>query len=107
MEFRNKMSTFVHSYAVNQFTKGFKYNGQLMVQKLILRNIKDVNEIYRPHRLYKKKNISPVEKLESNVNITLLEYGLDGEFHKQCSSNIINFIEEDDAGEASGINRHY
>lgn len=99
MEFRGKMSAFVRSYAVNQFMKTFhqaKKHGAF--QKLVLQNVKTVSEIYRPHRLYKKKNVS-LPDLQSKVQITLLEYGLDGDVHQKInlgnSNSIPQFTEDD------------
>lgn len=99
MEYRGKMSAFVRTYAVNQFMKTFQQTKKnVELQKLVLQNVKAVSEVYRPHRLYKKKNISPVD-LHSRVQITLLEYGLDGDIYQKIklgsSGNIPQFTEDD------------
>lgn len=98
MEFRGKMSAFVRTFAVNQFMKTFQQTMKHQAfEKIVLQNVKTVSEIYRPHRLYKKKNIS-LPDLHSRVQITLLEYGLDGDFHHKSNlgnSDIPRFTEED------------
>ncbi|KAJ8949297.1 hypothetical protein NQ318_006722 [Aromia moschata] len=74
MEFRQEMSTFVRLYAVNQFDKQFGFqNKNAEVQKHVLENLNTVNEVYRPHRYYKRKNAPPPD-IPSRVQITLLEY---------------------------------
>ncbi|XP_045476300.1 coiled-coil domain-containing protein 93 [Harmonia axyridis] len=76
MEYRKDVSKFCYSYALNQFEKNFYPNhGLTDKQQQLLHNIKMVNEVYKPHRVFKKKSIVPYKDLNSKVQITLLEYG--------------------------------
>lgn len=78
MEARQEKSAFVRSYAINQFEKTFPVKNKTEeYQNKILENIKFINEVYRPHRYYKRKNAPPPDIL-SRVQITLLEYGFRG-----------------------------
>ncbi|XP_025829146.1 coiled-coil domain-containing protein 93 [Agrilus planipennis] len=76
MEFRQEMAAFVRSYAVNQFEKEFP-SAKEDPKKDILENIKKVQEVYRPRRIYKRKNALP-DDLNTRLLITLLEYGVQG-----------------------------
>lgn len=74
MEYRQEMSAFVRSYAVNQFNKQFDVKDKdLEIKKYILENLNAVSEVYRPQRYYKRKNVPPPD-FPSRVQITLLEY---------------------------------
>ncbi|XP_023011569.2 coiled-coil domain-containing protein 93 isoform X2 [Leptinotarsa decemlineata] len=74
MEFREEMSSFVRSYAVNQFDKQYHTKSKKEEkQKKMLENLRTVSDIYRPHRYYKRKNAPPPD-INSRVQITLLEY---------------------------------
>lgn len=78
MEYRQEMSAFVKSYALNQFYKQFKV--PIKNEKMsspVVDNVKAVKEFYRPQRYYRRKN-APPEDNESRIQITLLEYGQRG-----------------------------
>lgn len=75
MEFRQEMSEFVRKYAVNQFQKCFGTGTPLSkTEPNILKNVNIVNEIYGPRRYYRRKNAPPAD-IQTQVQITLLEYG--------------------------------
>lgn len=79
MEFRQEMSNFVESFAINQFNKHFQVeNKQAQATKKVLENINTVNNLYRPYRHYKRKT-APPEDLQSRIQVTLLEYGQRGD----------------------------
>lgn len=87
MEFRQEMSSFVRLYAINQFNKEFSTKQTTSTaHKIALQNVEKVNEMYRPHRYYRRKNAPPPD-LASQVQITLLEYGLQGEMRKKSVSS--------------------
>lgn len=73
MEHRQEMSAFVRSYAVNQFRKQFESDAKGYMSQMVA-NLKKVEEVYRPHRYFKRKTVAPPD-LVSRVLITLLEYG--------------------------------
>lgn len=78
MEFRQEMSEFVRSFALNQFNKQFKtVSSQADIEVKIAQNIHAVQEIYRPRRYYKRKSAPPTD-IESRVQVTLLEYDYRG-----------------------------
>ncbi|XP_050304813.1 coiled-coil domain-containing protein 93 isoform X2 [Anthonomus grandis grandis] len=78
LEARQEKSEFVRSYAVSQYDKMFP-SKDLTVNdnKNVRRNLDTVEEVYRPHRYFKRKNVPPPDIL-SRVQITLLEYGFRG-----------------------------
>ncbi|KAG5881498.1 hypothetical protein JTB14_001642 [Gonioctena quinquepunctata] len=103
MESREEMSSFVRSFAVNQFNKQFEAKHKKEeVQRKMLQNLQTVSDIYRPHRYYKRKNAPPPD-VNSRVQITLLEYGHRGkELQGGTSSSTISessIIESDQAEE--------
>lgn len=92
MEFRQEISFFVESYAVNQFDKQFRLkNKQSDIEKLILENINTVNELYRPHRHYRRKT-APPEDLQTKVQVTLLEYGQRGDTKNNVTQSVSEYI---------------
>lgn len=98
MEFRQEMSSFVRSYAINQFNKEFPLEKpNKTAHKKILENVATVNEVYRPHRYYRRKNAPPPD-LPSRVQITLLEYGLQGESRKKAIAADANGLNVSDGG---------
>ncbi|KAJ8977686.1 hypothetical protein NQ317_000450 [Molorchus minor] len=88
MESRQEMSAFVRSYAVNQFDKQFDIKDKTAeLRKNMLGHLGVVNEVYRPHRYYKRKNAPPPD-IHSRVQITLLEYDhRGGESHGSSCAN--------------------
>lgn len=95
MEFRQEISNFVESYATNQFNKQFQLNKKADMEEKVLQNINTINELYRPHRHYRRKT-APPDDLNSRVQVTLLEYGQRGDVKNIISSNDSNeeiFIE--------------
>lgn len=93
MEYRQEMSAFVRSYAVNQFNKQFDVKDKdLDIRKHILENLNTVSEIYRPQRYYKRKNAPPPD-FPSRVQITLLEYDHRGG-NIQAAGSVVNVNEE-------------
>ncbi|XP_017775729.1 PREDICTED: coiled-coil domain-containing protein 93 isoform X2 [Nicrophorus vespilloides] len=78
MEFREKMSASLRRFAIKQFNRDFD-NSTVESKKTdeIFENLCTVNEMYRPHRYYKRKT-SQSDNIDSNIKITLLEYGLRG-----------------------------
>lgn len=106
MEFRQEMSTFVRSYAINQFNKEFSTdNTNSSTHKKVIQNVEAVNEVYRPHRYYRRKNAPPPD-LASRVQITLLEYGLQGEIKKKALSSDANGLNVSD-GSVDEVNCFY
>lgn len=104
MEFRQEMSSFVRSYAINQFNKEFPIEKtNKTVHKKILKNVETVNDVYRPHRYYRRKNAPPPD-LASRVQITLLEYGLQGELRKKSVATDANGLNVSD-GSLDEVNR--
>lgn len=90
MEFRQEMSSFVRSYAINQYNKEFPgESASSVAHKKVLQNVETVNEVYKPHRYYRRKTAPPPD-LVSRVQITLLEYGMQGEMRKKAISNDAN-----------------
>lgn len=78
MEYRQEMSSFVRSYAVNQFDKEFPQEPKnAAARKQVLSNVRAVNEVYRPRRFFRRKNAPPPD-INSRVRVTLLEYGMQG-----------------------------
>lgn len=88
MEFRQEVSNFVESFAINQFNKQFQLDNKSDVIKNVLKNISTVNEVYRPHRHYRRKT-APPDDLISRVQITLLEYGQRGEVRNIATNNLV------------------
>ncbi|XP_066246824.1 coiled-coil domain-containing protein 93 [Euwallacea similis] len=79
MEARQEKAAFVRSYAIYQYEKEFpNKNKDEDKQQKITENIHVIKEYYRPHRYYKRKNVPPPDIL-SRVQITLLEYGFQGD----------------------------
>lgn len=79
MENRQEISSFVRSYAVNQFNKQFETQSEnVKVRSKIWNSLIMVQEVYRPHRYYKRKTVPPPD-IDCRVQITLLEYGYKGE----------------------------
>lgn len=90
------MSSFVRSYAINQFNKEFPIEkANSLAHNKVLYNVQTVNEVYRPHRYYRRKNAPPPD-LVSRVQITLLEYGLQGEIRKKAVANDANGLNVSD-----------
>lgn len=76
MENRQEISSFVRSYAINQFKKQFEPEPKYpQYRRNILNNLNKVEEIYGPRRYFKRKT-APPPNIDSRVQITLLEYGL-------------------------------
>lgn len=79
MENREEISSFVRSYAVNQFNKQFETeSNKAKNASNILGSLNAVEEVYKPHRYYKRKTAPPPD-IDSRVKITLLEYGYKGD----------------------------
>ncbi|KAF5276525.1 hypothetical protein FQA39_LY06594 [Lamprigera yunnana] len=94
MEFREEMSSYVHSYAVSQFNKEFTLkNKNIDIQNQVLKNVNFIREVYRPHRYYRRKT-APPDDLMSRVQTTLLEYGLRGDI-RQIVKNEPNSSDQD------------
>lgn len=89
MEFRQEISNFVESYATNQFNKQFHLDKKSDIEEKVLQNINTVNEVYRPHRHYRRKT-APPDDLGSRVQVTLLEYGQRGDVKNSAPSNSSN-----------------
>lgn len=87
MEYRDEMSEFVKSYAVNQFNKQFKSSSKSDKIDSIYQNIKTVKDFYRPQRYYRRKN-APPEDNDARIQITLLEYGYRGTFVTKANSEV-------------------
>ncbi|XP_021932828.1 coiled-coil domain-containing protein 93 [Zootermopsis nevadensis] len=88
METREEMGQFVQSFAITQFHKLCPLPEEQRVltqQENILRNIRTIKEVYRPHRHFRRKDCPPVEE-ESRVQSTLLEYGGTNEENNQQMS---------------------
>lgn len=85
MEFRQEMSAFVKSYALNQFNKTF-HQQQEKTDLDIKNNIKTVQDVYRPKRYYRRKN-APPDNYETKIQITILEYG---NKNNKCATNTNN-----------------
>lgn len=99
MEFRQEISAFVSSYAVNQFNKHFSIqNKEADVRKQVFENVNIVNELYRPHRYYKRKT-APPNDFHSKVQLTLLEYGQRGEMKGVVTNSNEDVLEEQKAEE--------
>lgn len=98
MEFRQETASFVRSYAINQFNKSFSTEDKdSSASSEILSNVQAVSETYRPRRYYRRKNAPPPD-LASRVQITLLEYGLQGEIRKKTVPNDANGLNVSDGG---------
>lgn len=95
MEFREEMSAFVRSYAVNQFDKEFPMQDKeaFDAQKQVLENVNTVQELYKPRRYYRRTNTPPSD-LQSRVQITMLEYGLHGDARSTSKSPGTDSFEE-------------
>lgn len=110
MEFRQEMSSFVRSYAVNQFCKDFPQDVNKNAQEQVLNNVKKVCEVYRPQRFYRRKNAPPSD-LNSRVQVTLLEYGLKGELQRSKSvdddTSNSSVVEEDRMDEVVYLWQHF
>lgn len=87
MEYRDEMSEFVKSYAVNQFNKQFKVSSKSDKIAFVYENIKTVKDFYRPQRYYRRKNAAP-EDSDARIQITLLEYGYRGTFVPKENSQV-------------------
>lgn len=75
------MSSFVRSYAINQFNKQFNIKPKnAQHHGRILNNLNKVEQVYRPHRYFKRKS-APPPNIDARVQITLLEYGYKSETH--------------------------
>lgn len=103
MEFRQEMSAFVKSYAVNQFNK--HYNATSFKNPnydIVYNNIKTVQDVYRPRRYYKRKNAPPNDN-ETKIQITILEYGRRGNTTVPSRTNVLTeeFIEDRKTEEVS------
>lgn len=77
MEFRQEMSAFVKAYAINQFNKNFSKPDLSKASDQIFRNIKTIQDVYRPKRYFRRKN-APPEDNSTKIQITILEYGFRG-----------------------------
>lgn len=70
----------MNAFAVSQFHNHFSLKSeQEQRQKFFnaTEQVKEVQNIYRPHRKYKRKDVGPEDEL-TRVRITLLEYGNKG-----------------------------
>ncbi|XP_056644127.1 coiled-coil domain-containing protein 93 [Diorhabda sublineata] len=75
LECRQDVAAFVRKCAIDQFDKKFDIQDEIKQKKRnLLNNIRLLEEVYRPHRYYRKKNVGPSETV-SQLQITLLEYG--------------------------------
>lgn len=95
MEYRKDVSNFCYSYAVNQFEKHFPQNvGLSEQQQQLLQHLKVVNDVYKPHRIFKRKDAVAIKDINSKVQITLLEYGHKGTSrHQEGEENIKSSID--------------
>lgn len=80
MENRAEKAAKLNAFAVGQFHNHFSLKSeQEQRQKFInaTERIKEIQNIYRPHRKYKRKDAGPEDE-QTRVRITLLEYGNKG-----------------------------
>lgn len=80
MENRAEKAAKLNAFAVSQFHNSFSLKSeQDQRQKFFnaTERVKEVQNIYRPHRKYKRKDVGPEDE-QTRVRITLLEYGNKG-----------------------------
>lgn len=80
MENRAEKAAKLNAFAVNQFHNHFALKTeQEQRQKFFnaTERVKEVQNIYRPYRKYKRKDAGPEDE-QTRVRITLLEYGNKG-----------------------------
>ncbi|KAK9876830.1 hypothetical protein WA026_015066 [Henosepilachna vigintioctopunctata] len=113
IEHRSNTANFLYSYALNQFEKEFREKQEPSEKELnLIKNIKAVEEIYKPHRAFRRKHVLPIKDLDSKVQLTLLEYGyknvskhssaeessgesyLDQQLEEQLMNNLVVTVEE-------------
>lgn len=99
MEYRQERAAFVHSYAINQYHKAFAPPNKQPTGKTeqIMCNINSINEVYRPRRCFKRKTGPPAD-FSSQVQVTLLEYGMRGKMTASKSTESEE-VEEQESNE--------
>lgn len=82
MENRAEKAERLHSFAIGQFHKYSTLKSDADVKQKFLNaveRVKDIQNIYRPHRKYKRKDAGPDDE-QTRIRITLLEYGNKGNY---------------------------
>lgn len=80
MENRAEKAAKLNAFAVGQFHNHFSLKSEQEQRQKFLNatdRIKEIQNIYRPHRKYKRKDAGPDDE-QTRVRITLLEYGNKG-----------------------------
>lgn len=80
VENRNEKAEKLNTFAIGQFHNHFNLQSeQESTQKYLnaIERVKDIQNVYRPHRKYKRKDAGPDDE-QTRVRITLLEYGNKG-----------------------------
>lgn len=80
VENRAEKAEKLNAFAIGQFHNYFNIQSeQEPKQKYLnaMERVKDIQNIYRPHRKYKRKDAGPEDE-QTRVRITLLEYGNKG-----------------------------
>lgn len=70
----------MNAFAVGQFHNSFSLKSEYEQRQKFLNateRVKEIQNIYRPHRKYKRKDAGPEDE-QTRVRITLLEYGNKG-----------------------------
>lgn len=82
MENRAEKAEKLHSFAIGQFHKHSTLKSDVESKHKFLSavdRVKDIQNIYRPHRKYKRKDAGPEDE-QTRIRITLLEYGNKGNY---------------------------
>uniref|UniRef100_A0A8C7PLY7 Coiled-coil domain-containing protein 93 n=1 Tax=Oncorhynchus mykiss TaxID=8022 RepID=A0A8C7PLY7_ONCMY len=94
IETREEMGDYVRAYSVSQFQKTHSFPEDEDFLQRKENAVKDVLEVYKPHRKYKRQvEAGSLLDEEYRVHSTLLEYGRQYGFSKQTKQDQVRFIE--------------